>query len=89
MVALEDEANVFLVQLRTLLAVHFVYGFASKVVFPRPLIVEHPKDAHECGFARARGAHDGHKLALPYVEVDPPQQPDRSCRRLDRFLYTA
>ena len=89
MIALEDESDVLLVELRALLAIHLVHRFAREVVLARPLIVEHPEDAHQRGLARARGPHDGQKFTLVHVQINPSQQPDRACRRLDCLLYTS
>ena len=41
-IALEDESDVLLVELRPLLAVHLVDRLSREVVLARPLVVEQP-----------------------------------------------
>src|SRR5579859_8120392 len=88
-IALEDESDVLLIQIRALLAVHLVHGLAGKVILACPLIVEHAQDAHQRRLARPRRSHDGEKFALGDLEIDPAQQPNRARRGPDRFLHTA
>ena len=64
MILLEDKADIFLVQLDAAAVVQLVHGDCRQVIFALPGAVEHADDAHQRGFAGARGAHDGDKIAF-------------------------
>ena len=78
MVALENEADIFPVQLRTLLPVKLVYRVFEQVIFPCPTVIQHADDAHQRGLARSRGPHDRDELTFPNVQVDAAQNIDDS-----------
>src|SRR5664280_1169512 len=56
-VALEDEADILLVQLHPLAGFHAVDLMAHKLEFPRPGAVQHPQDAEKSGFPRPGRTH--------------------------------
>lgn len=72
-VALENEAMVFLLQGEALLRAEFMHGDAVELVFTSPGIVVEAEHMEQGGFARAGGAHDGDEVAGSDVEVDVAQ----------------
>src|SRR5215212_2429797 len=72
-VALEDEADVALVQLGALLVVHLVDGLTHEVVLAAPRAVEEAEDGEQRRLPRTRRPHDGDELALAHVQVYAPQ----------------
>ena len=69
-VALENEADVVLVQFVALLGVEFVDRLIEEKVFTGPGAVEHAEDAKERGLSCPGRAHDGDKLAGLDVQGD-------------------
>ena len=76
-VALEDEADVRLLQLGALLLPERVNRLAVQVVLARPRRVVHAEDVQQRGLAGARRPHDRHELAGREVERDPAQDVGR------------
>src|SRR5271157_4760851 len=67
------ESDILLVQLGALPRLHPVHLVVHKLELAGPGAVEHPQDAQKRRFPRARGSHDGDKLALFDFQVDAPQ----------------
>ncbi len=79
MVALKHEAKILLVNLHPVFLVDLVDGVVQQIVFAGPGAVVHAEQVQECGFARARGSHDGNELAFLDLGVDAAQ--DKSLGR--------
>ena len=81
-VLLKHEPDISFVQLSPLLHIHLVDGLVEKIIFTGPFPVEHADNSQQGGLPGARRAHDGHKLAVLYLDVDPPQDviPSRTGR---------
>jgi hypothetical protein len=69
-VALENEPDVFLLQLLALLAPDRVHLVAEELVFAGEGAVVHAQDVQQGGLARAGRAHDRDELALGDVQGD-------------------
>jgi hypothetical protein len=85
-VALEDEADVPLVQLGALLVVHLVDGLAHEVVLAAPRAVEEADDGEQRRLPRPRRPHDGDELALAHAQVYAPQHVRPARARLVKLL---
>src|SRR5690606_6036007 len=68
-IGLKNEADIVFMQLRFLLLAHPVHGLVEKEVFTRRGVIEHTDNIHEGRLSGATGSHDGHKLALLYIQV--------------------
>src|SRR5260370_39255772 len=62
-IALKDKTHVCLVKFVALFYVQLVNRFAQEVKISTPCAIQHSDDAQQRGLSRARGAHDGHKVA--------------------------
>src|SRR5258708_31738996 len=85
-IALENEADVGLVQLVAFLDIEFVDRLIVKVVFAAPRAVEHADDAEQSGFSRAGRAHEGDEFALLNVQRDAAQHKKLAAASLENFL---
>src|SRR5205085_814945 len=85
-VALEDEADVALVQLRALLVTHLVYGLLHEKIFAAPRAVEKAEHAQERRLPRTRRPHDGDELALAHFEVNAAQDVCATRARLVKLF---
>ena len=88
-VALKDESDVALVQFVALLDVELVHGLIEEVILAAPCAVEHSDDAQQSRFSRARGPHNGHKLARQNVQVDAPQHEELASSLVIGLFQTA
>src|SRR5580704_2719677 len=73
MVALENESDIFPVQLRTLLPVKLVYCMLKKKILTCPTVIEHADDAHQCRLPRPRRPHNRDELTFSNIKVDAAQ----------------
>src|SRR5712692_1240154 len=78
-VALEDEADVALLQLEPVLFSQAVDGLVEEDELARERPVVHAQDVEEGGLARSRRAHDRHELAGSHLGVDAAQDVDLSA----------
>src|SRR5256714_15138227 len=67
-IALEDEADVRLVQFVAFLQIQFAYGLLEKVVLAGPGAVEHTEDAEQSRLAGTGRPHEGDELARENVQ---------------------
>src|SRR5712692_3740749 len=88
-VALKHKSDVALVQLVALLDVELVHRLVEEVILAAPGAVEHPDDAQKRGFTRARGPHNGDKLARQNVQVDAPQHEELATSLVIGLFQTA
>ena len=88
-IALEDKADVGLVQLVALFDAQLVNRLFQKVELPAPRPVEHADDAQQRGLPRARGSHDGDEFAAVDLQRDPAQEKELVWAGLDRFFKIA
>src|ERR1700689_3994969 len=87
MILLENEADIFFMQLDATAIVEFVDGVLEQIVFALPGAVEHADDAHERGFSRAGWPHDGDEFAVFNIEIDAAKDPGFPRAGFIRFLY--
>src|SRR5262245_23429263 len=80
MVALEDEADVTLVQLVSVFELQLLDLHVQEAVLARPGAVEHAENAEQCRLPGARGAHDGDEF--PSLDVDRDAAQDVELPRL-------
>src|SRR5579871_3792774 len=73
MVALENEAKIFLVDLVAVLFLELVDGVIKEIVFAGPGAVVHADQVQQSGFAGAGGSHDGDELAFLDVDIHSTQ----------------
>src|SRR5207249_2217607 len=71
--ALEHEADVLLVQFRTLFRIETMDRLVHEVVLAGPRAVVHPKDVEQRRFPGARRPHDRNELAFLDVDVHTAQ----------------
>ena len=84
MVALEDEADILLLQIEAFALVHLVDGFSGEPVFAVPGAVVQPEHMQQGGLAGAGGTHDGHEFALANLDADVAKRVERSAfQRVD------
>ena len=72
MIALKDEAEVFLVQLHAIFLVELVDGVLDQVIFTGPRAIVHSEQVQQSGFARAQG---------PMMETNSPSLISALMRR--------
>jgi hypothetical protein len=72
-IALKDEADVLLVQFRTLFGIETMDRLIHEVVLARPCAVVHPEDMEQRRLAGARRPHDRDELAFFDIHVDAAQ----------------
>ena len=72
-IALEDEADVLLLQPHAVLRRQLVHRLVEQPVLAGPGAVVHAHDVQQRALAGARRAHDRHELALLDVDVDAAQ----------------
>ncbi|MCR6657697.1 MAG: hypothetical protein NVV63_18240 [Opitutus sp.] len=78
-VALEDETEMFLLQLEAFLFVELVHGFAEQLVFTRPGAVVQAEDVEQGGLAGTGRTHDRHELTCGDFQVDVAQRVERTA----------
>src|SRR6266404_2884702 len=88
-VALENEADIGLVQFVALLDVEFVDRLIEKIVFTIPRAIEHADNAEQRGFPRARRTHEGDELPLLNVDVDAAKHKEFAPTGLESLLEIA
>ena len=84
-ILLENEADIFFVQLDAVAIIELVDRVIEQVVFAFPRAVEHADDAHQRGLARARWSHDRDEVAFRDVQVDAAQHPGLPRARFVNF----
>ena len=85
-IALENEAEVFLVQLHAIFFVELVDGVLDQVILTGPGAVVHAEQVEQRGFARAGRSHDGDELAFLDFRVDAAQYKSLGRPVLEIFL---
>ena len=78
LVALEDKAEMLAPQPRQSVRVQVRHFLPGHPVAARGRAVQRAEDVHEGGFARTRGAHDGHHLSRLDAQVDAVEHGDRA-----------
>jgi hypothetical protein len=63
-----------------------VNGLVEEKIFAGPGAVEHPDNAEQRGFSRARRTHDGDKFALLNFEIDAAQDEKLAAAGIVRFF---
>jgi hypothetical protein len=86
MIALEDEAEVLLVDLVAILLFELVDGVVEKIVLAGPTGIMHADQMKERGFAGAGGSHNGNKLALLNIHIDAAEH-ERFRRPVFEVLF--
>ena len=78
-IALEDEADVFFLQIEAFFLLQLVDGVAAEPVFALPRTVMQTEDVEQGRFARTRGAHDRYEFTLADFEVDVAEGVERTA----------
>src|SRR5262245_5540950 len=73
MVTLENETNVFVAKLVSLVLVQFVHGLIEEVKLAAPGAVMHTDQMQQGGLPRSGWPHNGNKLALFDIDIDAPE----------------
>ena len=76
---LKDEADVLFLECSSIGSIERMHGVVAELVFALPAGVVKAEDVEEGGFAGARRAHDGDKLAFGDFEIDVAEGVERSA----------
>ena len=85
MIALENKAEVLLVQLVPVFLLEPVDRMIEEVILAGPVAVVHANQVQQRGFSGAGGAHDGHEFALLDVDIDSAKH-ERFGRSMFKIL---
>src|SRR5947209_3502584 len=85
-VALEDEADVVLVERGALSGLHLVDGLLHEKIFAAPRAVEEAEYGEQRRLPRTRRPHDGDELALAHFEIDAAQDVRSTRGRLVKLF---